>query len=125
MKLDNLSRRLAKLEDKQSWGRTSWRLQDGTKVSFSGLELLAAKYDLMRRMWRAWCGEGLDPLPQPVEALLAASEEERRRVGEVLPWVRDLESYYLEHAENPPEEALQLARESMAKKAGASEEATQ
>jgi hypothetical protein len=98
----NLKGRLEKLEARRDEGLVSWRLEDGSEVSFTSRQMLEAHFRLMRRSAAAFEGHPLPPHGEVERELLITSEEERQRVAKRLPWVGWF-AFELERQNNPSE----------------------
>jgi len=88
--LDNLSRRLSRLEERDAQRTHTWRLQDGRRVTYNSVELFGAYMDLCERIYEAW--EHPDSEPAPLTGVLAALDDavpgERERLAEHVAWLR-------------------------------------
>ena len=87
--LDNLGRRLAKLEERDAQRQHTWRLSDGRRVTYSAVELFGAYMDLCERVYEAW--QRPDEEPPAFEGVLAAlanaAEGERERLARRCQWL--------------------------------------
>jgi len=108
-----LERRVQKLEARSSTGSVSWRLEDGSKVSFTNAEMFTDGYMALQfRTAAALAGDPLPPLEGVLEALAATSQEERERIALSQPWadwVADFERT-LAYQANPDEDDVSLYR---------------
>jgi len=110
MNLDGLDKRLSKLEERQNSSRCTWRLASGRQVSFDAIEIFAARMDLYKRIYAAWCGEEMPEPTGALAALLNSTPEERARLAQRLPWLHYFDEE-VERWQNPTPEMLQFARE--------------
>jgi|SRR5215207_301108 len=116
MNLENLSRRLDKLEEKSTGGQYVWRTSDGTKVSFGRREMHATRGELMTLQYLALRVAGLGqgesedwpPVSDALAALLATDEQTLARIGR-----QDVLQQW-EWVQNPPLEGVEYARDYIA-----------
>jgi len=106
----SIEKRIARLEAERSTSLTSWRLEDGTRVEFSFIQMFVGMVSLMRRSAAAFEGEPLPALDDVCSALLHTSSEERARVGIRHNWVNGFE-FELARQENPSEEEIRQYHE--------------
>src|SRR5215210_1237924 len=108
----SLERRVQKLEARSSSTQATWRLENGSRVSFSSIEMFGAYMALQFRTAAALAGDPLPPLEGVLEALAATSQEERERIALSQPWadwVADFERT-LAYQANPDEDDVSLYR---------------
>ena len=106
--LDNLNRRLSKLEERDANRQLCWRTLDGRRVTYSAIDLYGGYMDLCALLYERL--ERPEEEPAPFSGVLAALDEaqdgERERIARHVGWLRSWD-WFMQELHSPSPEMLE------------------